>query len=125
VLAVDKLNATEGRHDEFRGLVPCATAVVRKKHDAAACVSERLERAAGDPTDLIGEKENAGQSTRHSGILKLPVLPAVVGMPNGAAIAYGPTVLSVQESDVIQLGIAKPWMRAGLFGRCSHPQRQQ
>ncbi len=65
-----------------------------------------LRSPAGRPAMPWVQELDAGQAAVDVGFLQLPMLAAVGGVPDRAAIADGPAVLRIDERDVGELRVA-------------------
>ncbi len=111
--SVQKPQPPNGRQQELWLLGPCLSAVASCQQHAGARMCQRLNDAAGRPANLFVVKANGRQRAVDAGGLQPPLSSAVVGVPNHAPVADRPTVVRIDEANVIEPGIAERAVRGG------------
>ena len=112
-LGVEEADLPQGGEQQPRVAMPMPPAVARGQHHAGAGVQIGMREAAGGPAGFAVEEADASQRAADAGFLLSPVAAAVVGLPDGAAVADGPAAPRIDEADVVQPGV----IAQGLGGR--------
>jgi hypothetical protein len=110
-------HAVQLRQAPTTQLRPGAAAVRGADHDADAQPRKGHRGSADDPTDAVAEKADAPQRAIGRAGKELPGAAAVVGAPNDAVIADGPTDALVNELHVVQVRIVLNGDRRDRAGR--------
>ena len=100
--------------------VPGLPAVARGQDHAAAGVRVGVGEAAGRPAASPVEKADRAERASHAGGLPLPLPAAVVGVPDDAPVADRPALLGIDETQVVQPGVA-----AGGIGAAGYDRQQR
>ena len=93
-----------------------------------------MREAAGGPAGFGVEEADAPQRAADARLLLSPVAAAVVGLPDGAAVADRPAAPRIDEADVVQPGVVAQGLGgrgierlcgaiAGAVGECALPLR--